>query len=386
MNILYIANVRMPTSWAHGYQIMKTCEGLVHSGVKVQLVVSDRRDPLIEQDAYSYYDVSHIFQTVRLSVTDLVCQVPLFFEKAAFMFERYTFMNSLRAFLPYLLPDAPIYVRDAYLAEQLLREKKRSVYFEVHSAQDAKVLHRLSGVKGLVCLTRSLAQDIIKTLPNARVTVIPDAVDIVTFNPSATREQARAKLGLPSDVRIVTYGGNFSTYGKGKGLGLLDKAVEIVTKTHPDLRLVLVGGTAEEFERMEGVKPSSTTMCVPFGPRTDLALQYRAADVLAMPFPNTPHYANAMSPLKMFEYMASGTAIVAPDLPSVRDVLDEHLAIFHVADDVVSLADALRKAIDMGSDARSAMGAKAQELVRSKYTWDARGEAIKSFIERCETA
>ena len=55
-------------------------------------------------------------------------------------------------------------------------------------------------------------------------------------------------------------------------------------------------------------------------PRQVPALLARA-DILALPNPPRPSRRTFTSPLKLFEYMAAGRAIVASDLPSIREVL-----------------------------------------------------------------
>lgn len=48
MKLIYLANIRIPTEKAHGYQIMKMCEQFADKGVNVQLVVTKRKNNLRE--------------------------------------------------------------------------------------------------------------------------------------------------------------------------------------------------------------------------------------------------------------------------------------------------------------------------------------------------
>ena len=57
MNVIYIANTRLPTEKAHGYQIMKTCEALASHGCAVELVVP-RRKRFVAKDPFSYWAVA----------------------------------------------------------------------------------------------------------------------------------------------------------------------------------------------------------------------------------------------------------------------------------------------------------------------------------------
>ena len=69
--------------------------------------------------------------------------------------------------------------------------------------------------------------------------------------------------------------------------------------------------------------PSSALRFVDRVPTPAVATWLAAVDVGAMPYPATEHYATAMSPLKLFEYMAAGLPIVATDLPALREVLHD---------------------------------------------------------------
>lgn len=379
-NIVYVANVAMPTSWAHGYQIMKTCEALAAQGAHVDLVVADRIDPSITVDAFEHYSVARTFRITRLHVIDLMRALPDWLSGFAFHLERWTFTQALKKFLPTLKDADVVYVRDAHLAERLSLMLRVPVVYEMHVIPDERAIRRIKGVTKIVCLTSSLERRVKAALPRCPVTIIPDAVDMHVFDPVMTRGEARARLGIPPDALVVAYGGQFATLGSGKGLDQLDRAVDALGADFSNLALYLVGGAPSEFLRVEGRDPSPRTTCVPFMPRESVAEYYRAADVLAMPFPKTPHYEEAMSPLKMFEYMASGTTIVASDLRSVRDVLDAQTAFLYDAEDPDGLRQAIRQALSADASIRGAIGIAAKQRVRERYTWDARAKALLAFL------
>ena len=84
------------------------------------------------------------------------------------------------------------------------------------------------------------------------------------------------------------------------------------------------------------------------------------------------------SPIKLFEYMAAGCAIVASDIPALREVLEDGDAEWFPAGNAAALADAIRALADAPERAR-AMAARLREKAR-RYTWDARGEQLARVL------
>jgi glycosyltransferase involved in cell wall biosynthesis len=108
----------------------------------------------------------------------------------------------------------------------------------------------------------------------------------------------------------------------------------------------------------------------------------RAFDVAAMPFPLQLHYARYASPLKLFEYMAAGAAIVASDLPSCADVLrHEENALLVPPDDVAALAAANQRLKD-DPQLRESLGQAARQQVMQHHTWQARAAAVLMHLYR----
>jgi glycosyltransferase involved in cell wall biosynthesis len=91
------------------------------------------------------------------------------------------------------------------------------------------------------------------------------------------------------------------------------------------------------------------------------------------------------SPIKVFEYMAAGTPIVAADLPTIREVLThEKSALLYQPGNAGSLAEQIRRVLADNTLAQSLSNAAAAELV--KYTWDERARQIIEFATRLRGA
>ncbi len=57
MKLVYIANVRIPTEKAHGYQICKMCEEFSSQGIKVELWVPTRENNIKEDQISQLSDL-----------------------------------------------------------------------------------------------------------------------------------------------------------------------------------------------------------------------------------------------------------------------------------------------------------------------------------------
>ena len=211
--------------------------------------------------------------------------------------------------------------------------------------------------------------------------VAHDGVRAARFAAMPDREAARATLGWPADACIVGYMGQLHTMGMDKGVALLLDAVAQV----PGASLGLVGGpeamaeslrqrwldsgrAANEFLYAGQVAPQEVPRCL------------SAFDICAMPFPRTRHFERYMSPLKLFEYMAARRAILASDLPSVREILrDQETALLVPPSDMLALAAAVTALQDAALRQRLADAAYAE--VMAHYTWAQRARMIRQHIE-----
>ena len=379
MKLLYIAQIRLPTEKAHGYQIMKTCEALSACGNVVSLWVTSRASSGLLLDPFEVYRIKKSFLIQRLSIVDAFARLPSILHSFGFYLMRWMFLIQVRRRYSEVRSMDAVYTRDVFVARMLVRLKHPSVYLELHALPSVKELQSLHGIAGIICVTSWMTEQVRLHLPRVLVSTVADAVDIDVFDSKATKSEARQTLGLDPSLFLVMYGGRFSTLGIGKGLRELDRAVQGLSMANSSLRLILVGGTTNEFEQIEQQKPGAQTVCIGNVSRDTLALYYRASDLLVMPFPNIHHYAVEMSPLKMFEYLASGTLILASDLPSVRDVLEETSAILYDPDQPLALEQGIVRAMALSAEQRGRMEYRSKQLAQ-KYTWDCRAQRITNFM------
>ncbi len=289
-----------------------------------------------------------------------------------------------------------IYARDVICAFWLVALGAPVVY-EVHdlesrhpsrmkSARLARWLawideRTLRGAKGVVSLTHTFENELLRSgwQSAGRVFVVPDAYDDTVYYPRS-REEARAGLSLPGDALVIGYAGMTFAYRR---LDLFLEALKIWNE--PRARALIIGGRPFEVQELERraqeLHLDGAVMWRGRQPAEETARDLSAADILVIP--DTVTDATA-SPLKMFEYMALGRAIVAVDRPALREVLSNGAAEFFRAGDAADFARALR--IVAGSEGhRQALISRALECAR-EYTYAKRAAKVLEACEAISTA
>ena len=107
-----------------------------------------------------------------------------------------------------------------------------------------------------------------------------------------------------------------------------------------------------------------------------------AADIGLAPYADgAPAY---FSPLKLFEYMAAGLAVVAGDLPGVRDAVGEDGALLVPPGDATALAESVG-ALAADRDLRLALGGAARARALAEHTWPQRARRVLSAVSETLT-
>jgi glycosyltransferase involved in cell wall biosynthesis len=194
-----------------------------------------------------------------------------------------------------------------------------------------------------------------------------------SFDLSLTKEEAREKLSLPMDKKVVTYTGHFY---KWKGVDTLGE----VARKIPDVFFIFIGGVEPDLTRFKNKYADlDNVQILPFTKRDIIPIYLKASDVLVLPNSGLEKIStNYTSPLKMFEYMASKVPIVASDLPSIREILNINNCVFFTPDNTESLMENIKLIID-NQDLSIRISSKAFSDV-SGYTWDIRAKKILNKI------
>ncbi|MBS0467517.1 MAG: glycosyltransferase, exosortase A system-associated [Proteobacteria bacterium] len=175
----------------------------------------------------------------------------------------------------------------------------------------------------------------------AKVTVIPNAVDIDAFQASQTPDPA-LKRSLTLDGKVVLgFVGSFYAY---EGLDLLIESLPAILQTNPAVALLLVGGGPEEGRLRAQVARLGLDSHVVFSgrvPHKEVSRYYDLIDVLAYPR-HSMRLTELVTPLKPLEAMAQQKLFVASDVGGHRELV-EHMktGVLFKADDQSALTQAV---------------------------------------------
>ena len=213
-----------------------------------------------------------------------------------------------------------------------------------YRATRALETYALKHADHVTTICEGLRADIVaRGLPAANVTVIPNAVDIESFDPGGEPDQPlKEKLGLTS-CTLIGFIGSFYAY---EGLDLLLDAFPKVLAHLPDVRLLLVGGGPQEGALKEQAKRLGIADKVVFTgrvPHQEVQRYYDLIDVLAYPR-HSMRLTDLVTPLKPLEAMAQGRLLVASDVGGHRELIrDGETGMLFKAGSTDSLADTIMK-------------------------------------------
>ena len=361
MRICYLHLTRYPTRLANPVQVMHMCAAMAELGHDVALVVraSESAEPGFEKLLYDQYGVEKSF---GIRVID----------HHPFLTRGHLQHRQLKRLLRDLRPDL-IYSRTTRFARRWSGAGIPYVY-ETHAMPSHDPRRGRTGTtlfsenfRRLVVITHALASDFqsaFPELPPDAIVVAPDAASSRVFRPAVENDQFRA--------------GYVGHLYPGKGM---ETIAEIAPRL-PEVRFEIVGGMPEDLAswrertaRIENVHFEGHV------PHREVGRHIAGFDLALAPFgrrvkAQAREISRWFSPLKIFEYMAQARAIVAADLPVLRDVLEHGRNAWLVPpEDNEAWVDAVRRLRDDPS-LRERLGRTAFEDVERHYTWTARAHRV----------
>ena len=377
MKFTYVVHANTPPDdWAHSLQIMNMCKAFAENGLEVTLVVPKRNLPN-QKDFFEYYSIPKIFKIVKLPCIDIFLRSE---SKVVYWIRFISFYISARIYI-WRNATEILYSRDLYSAcffpgivlEIHSFPKKISAFYKKIFLISSKIIVLTSFIK------KRFSQ---VEVDEKNVYVAPDGVDLEVFEHTVNDINVPKNIpGVNGEDFVFGYSGTLKTMGKEKGVADCIKSLQYLDNTY---KFVVIGGEGidiEYYKKMaEELNVSIRTIFIGKVKYAEIPIYNKMCSVLVAPFPNIEHYAYFMSPLKIFEYMASKRPIITTTLPSLQEVLtDQKDAILIPPSDPKALSKAIMYLKENPEKARQ-IAQNAYEEVSEKYTWKKRAENILHFI------
>jgi len=382
MKIALIAPTYLPARRANTIQVIKMAQAIVQNRDDVLVLVPDTQVRKRQNGTIRSWDVleKHYGVSTEFSIEWIPVRPQL---------RKYDY--GIKAVLRGKVWGADlIYTRLPQAAAVASRFGMKSVY-ELHDIPTGKTGNFLfqlfsssKAPKRLVVISRQLLADLqqrSRSIVDFTV-VAPDGIDLERYETVITPEDARDELvrklsAFPvKNVFTVGYTGHFYA---GRGIEIIKQLAVAL----PTVQFLLVGGEPEDVRKLllwcerEGVENMVITG---FINNRDLPLFQQACDVLLMPYQESVaassggDIAKYLSPMKMFEYMATGRVILSSDLPVLREVLSEDNAVLLPAKDITAWKDTIVHVRENPS-LYVRLSLQARKDVE-KYSWQKRAKRI----------
>jgi len=378
IKIIYPIPEKVPSNYARFIQIFNTCNSLANLNLEVMIYCSFKKG-YKREDLENFYGIN--FSTnLNIKSCPIIQIENLFnFKLSSSLIYKFKFVfDFLKEYKNNPTRKLLIYLRYPKLGPLFVFLKKWINFFIFYEAHEIfffknknffeieKKLFEISDL--IICITNELKNKIINIfeINSQKIHVIPDAVKDEWLNIRPEKDE------------YILYVGSLK---KWKGVHILIEAMKYL----PEEKLLVVGD-GEELNKLEKIvkkeKLQNRVRFVGYVPHSEVIKFLTKAKVLVLPNieDNLDSSSFFTSPLKLFEYMATGIPIVASDIKSLKEILKhEENAYLVKPGDPIALAQGIRKVL-FDEKLRNKISLRAKEEV-AEYTYSTRAQKIKQLIE-----
>lgn len=272
--------------------------------------------------------------------------------------------------IPYVLT----FSADLFLERALLGKRLHGAQAKVAS-MEANFTYQLA--RRIICVSSAAKRHLVDVwqVDPEKIEVLPNGVDIDLFQPQNGDKRLYAELGL-DDGPVITFVGGFQPW---HGLDILVESFAQILGEIPNANLLLVGdGRARPLveQAIHNFGLETKVTVTGLVPQAKIPEFLGITDIAVMPYPKLPKEL-WFSPLKMYEYMAAGCAIVASKDGQISEVVqDGQTGILVEPGEASNLSKALINLINNPAQRRR-LGLNARQQAISNHSWE-------KYIERLE--
>ncbi|MHB8134141.1 MAG: glycosyltransferase [Anaerolineaceae bacterium] len=362
MRIAVISTSQVPSNTANSIQVLKVCQAYKQIGHEVLLIIPGNKKYEWEEIKSNYgltekFEIRWIKSVKKLHRYDFAIFSIIYARKwKADLIHTWTHQVAL--FLNW--------IKKIYLLE--LHELPTGNF----GPKLFKSIIKSSNKKRFLPITQTLAKRYenefqFKFSPG-EIVISPDGVDIERYGNKQTPSEIRKKIGIKDNFSAVYTGHLYA----GRGMNLMVELASLL----PEIQFVWVGGRDNDVAYWRNIiidRNLNNIMIVGFVKNELIPLYQMAGDILLMPYEKSitgssgGNTVDFCSPMKMFEYLASGRPIISSDIPVFHEVLNSANAIFCDSEDSLCWRDAVLQIYNHPTIAKS-LSAQAK-LDAQGYSW-----------------
>jgi glycosyltransferase involved in cell wall biosynthesis len=360
----YIIDTILPSDKANGVHVARMCSALAGKIKNLELIIPDVPANKNSDQIRSYYKIQNSFQLKKLKPIFPFAKRTFFALKAARRalnrkdivvtrtLEVAFFCHAFR--VPFLFE-----MHSPYLDQPFYKHSMLNILFSSEAL--LKVIVISDCLKKIISSHYQVAQE--------KITVLHDCADIIEEPLDALVKGNTFKLG---------YAGSLFN---GRGI---DVIIELARK-YPALEFHVVGGSPEQLGKW---KAHTQSNIVWHGSLTPFLVPgfLSSMNILLAPYQRSVEVSGGgdtvswMSPLKVFEYMATGVPMIVSDLPVLREVLvDRENCLLINPESLSDWGNAIEEIIRNPELGKSLAKSARVEIV-TKYNWNKRAEKFSDII------
>jgi len=233
----------------------------------------------------------------------------------------------------------------------------------------------------VIAITGGLKDELVnRGVDEEKIVLVPNGVDTERFVPVERDIELARELGLEGKT-VIGYIGSVLDY---EGLDLVIRAAAELDRTRDDFHVLIVGDGAEKetFEALAdelGVLGRVVTFTGRV-PHADVERYYSLVDIA--PFPRLPlPVCELVSPLKPFEAMAMGKAVVASDVRALAEIVEDgKTGLLHRKGDHADLVRTLTTLLE-DENLRRGLGEAGRRWVEQERTWSALSGRVSAVYD-----
>ncbi len=381
MKIVYITNARLPTEKAHGVQIIKMIEALSSLNNEVVLISPNRIQNEISHktSVFDFYNVEKIFEHNLINFIDPYKYRSLM---PKFFYRFFSFLVNLlwgikSAKIGSKLNGDFYIFRDntpfSYLFCAIFSKKCVIEFHDIPpflSRLIFKLGLMISGKTVCFAVTNKLSEDLFhkfgKVKNLKKIDTLHDGVDLIKFKNNKIIENS---------TPLLTYCGSLS---KSKGIDLIINSAKYIK----NVEFLIIGGLKVDVDHYKKIANDNGVENINFIGQvnySDVPNLLNKSDILLLPSSakniKSRNYTSAM---KLFEYMSIGKPIIASNIPSNTEILENNLnCLLFEPDNPKSMVEKINTLIN-DKELNNKITKNSSKLA-IKYSWT---ERSKKMIKR----